>query len=120
MLQVKWWPTGQLPTTKRGLATFIEPRTQYNIERSIEHEHKHLDIWFDFIDYWNNEINNLGLFKTYEDAKDAGEKLIEAFNESYTRTKEEQRTHCPQFINDDLYRINGCGLEFANGIRKCK
>ncbi len=96
------------------------PRNSYDIARTIAHEKKHLDIWWDFIDQWNNEIMNMGLFDSCEFAEDEGRKLIIRFNRAYAKVKQQQKDHCPNFAGEQKYTINGCGSEFPyGGVRTC-
>lgn len=96
------------------------PRYSFDIKRTIAHEKKHLDLWWDFIDYWNNEIMNMGLFDSCDFAEDAGEELVEKFNEAYAIMKQQQESHCPHFAGDLKFAINGCGYEFPyGGDRAC-
>ena len=91
------------------------PRNSFDIKRTVAHEKKHLDLWWDFIDKWNSEIMQLGFFSSCEYAEMEGEKLIERFNEAYAILKKQQKDHCPHFAGDLLFSINGCGSEFPYG-----
>ena len=97
----------------------FRPREPDNIMRSIEHEKKHVDILFDFVDRWNNEINKLGWFETCDAAEFAGEDLKNRYNVAYATLLEEQQSHCPHFAGEDAYGVGECGNEIWTGIREC-
>lgn len=97
----------------------FRPREPENIERTIEHEKKHVAIWFDFVDHWNNEINKLGWFDTCDAAEFAGADLTQRYNAAYGRLLAEQNAHCPHFAGEDVYGPTGCGGESRTGIREC-
>lgn len=96
-----------------------KPRSEDRKAESLAHEQKHLDLWYDFLDEWNEKVENMDPF-VCDEANNKIEELLDDFTEAKNAMSARQGSHCPDFDGDARYDVNGCGDEiFMNEFREC-
>lgn len=106
-----------LPPSPRGSC---KPRSKARQDETLEHEKKHLVIYWDFIDEWNRNVENLGLFDSCNFANKEKDKLISDFTKAKIALNKRQESHCPDYAGAPIYDFNGCGDEiFMDKFLKC-
>ena len=94
-------------------------RSSYNMDLTHQHELKHAELWYDFIDEWNREVSALGEFNSCDDAQAALNIMMNNFVKAKVDMKKRQSSHCPDFDGEVQYGATQCGNEQMSKIIIC-
>ena len=111
--------TGENCTLNKG---DCRERTTIEKNESEVHERKHFNLWREFINEWNDRIeNDKTTFKTCEDIKNYIDILLIAFEYEKEQMISRQNSHCPDFSLEPVYRMDDpCGHQLFSHFRKCR
>ena len=98
-----------------------KPLAQFEKDDAIMHEQKHYDMYCNFIDEWNEDIENDNEMFDSCDAINAYIQgvLYPAFRYALDQLNKRQVDHCPDFANEILYSMGQCGDRIPAGRRIC-